>query len=115
MEKKELYDSFDQLTAALNQITATVEKLKEATATAIEKNAELEIENEHLHERLAELGQQENTSNQAATGQMTQSRRNLERLYNEGFHVCNNFYGKRRKNDEPCAFCVTLIYGEQRA
>ncbi|MFK5280326.1 initiation control protein YabA, partial [Lacticaseibacillus paracasei] len=40
------------------------------------------------------------------------SKQNLESLYNEGFHVCPMFYGQRRVNDEPCAFCTEIIYGE---
>ncbi|MFZ1393517.1 MAG: initiation control protein YabA, partial [Trichococcus flocculiformis] len=37
----------------------------------------------------------------------------LQKLYEDGFHVCNVYYGSRRLNDEPCVFCIDVIYGER--
>ena len=47
--------------------------------------------------------------------ELSKSRKNLEKLYEEGFHVCNvdNMYGSRRVNDEPCVFCQDVIYGDR--
>ena len=45
--------------------------------------------------------------------ELSKSRMNLEKLYEEGFHVCNILYGSRRENDEECAFCLDVIYGER--
>ena len=39
---------------------------------------------------------------------------NLEKLYEEGFHVCNILYGSRRENDEECAFVLMLFMGNVR-
>lgn len=43
---------------------------------------------------------------------LSTSRKNLENIYEEGFHVCYDLYGSRRANDEPCAFCLEVIYRE---
>ncbi len=32
---------------------------------------------------------------------------NLENIYDQGFHICNLYYGKRREN-ESCMFCTEI-------
>ncbi|WP_262315716.1 DNA replication initiation control protein YabA [Lacticaseibacillus parakribbianus] len=111
MEKKDLYDGFLQLEHETSAILAQLAALKTDMATVLEKNAELEIENRHLREHLEEL---QKSSDHKSTGavELSKSKLNLENLYEEGFHVCPYMYGQRRVNDEPCAFCVDIIYGE---
>ncbi|MDV6872861.1 DUF972 family protein, partial [Pseudomonas aeruginosa] len=38
-----------------------------------------------------------------------QRKDHLEGIYDEGFHICNFFYGQRRENDEECMFCRELL------
>ncbi|WP_027106891.1 DNA replication initiation control protein YabA [Ligilactobacillus ceti] len=113
MDKRELYDSFNEMGQQTQVLLEQIELIKYEMTRVIEKNAELEIENQHLRERLHELEDKKKTSNE--TG-LSKSRQNLEKLYEEGFHVCNvdNMYGSRRINDEPCVFCQDVIYGERR-
>lgn len=107
MNKRELYDSFDDMKTQAMTVAGMIENVKNEMARIIERNAELEIENQHLRERLQELEHKK--------GGLSKSRRNLEKLYDEGFHVCNvdNMYGSRRIDDEPCVFCQDMIYGER--
>ena len=44
--------------------------------------------------------------------ELSKSRLNLEKLYEQGFHVCKDFYGSRRENQEECVFCSSMIYGK---
>lgn len=46
--------------------------------------------------------------------ELSESRLNLEKIYEDGFHVCNLLYGSRREQDEPCAFCLDVIYRESK-
>ena len=80
----------------------------------VEENATLRIENQHLRDRLSDLEKQQRSDEEVVEPEMSKSRLNLEKLYEDGFHVCNVFYGSRRVNDEPCAFCLDVIYGERR-
>lgn len=69
------------------------------------------MENAHLRERLSKESQ---PLTEEETSGLTKSRLNLENIYEDGFHVCNIFYGQRRVEDEPCAFCLEVIYGERK-
>ncbi|OJG91959.1 hypothetical protein RV15_GL003604 [Enterococcus silesiacus] len=62
---------------------------------------------------MQELTKLASDSSDPAKQELSKSRMNLEKLYEEGFHVCNILYGSRRENDEECAFCLDVIYGER--
>ena len=100
MDKRDLYDSFGEMEQQMQQMLDKMAKLRADMTTVLEKNAELVIENE-LPKKAA------------STTTLSKSRQNLEKLYDEGFHVCNQFYGKRRDDDESCVFCLEVIYGER--
>lgn len=111
-QKADFIDSFKEI--RLNS-EATLEQMKTLeghVAEIVRENNALLIENQHLRDRIEELekGKQES----ADEPEMSRSRLNLEKLYEDGFHVCNLFYGSRRTDDEPCAFCIEVIYGERR-
>ncbi|GAJ25854.1 DNA replication intiation control protein YabA [Liquorilactobacillus sucicola DSM 21376 = JCM 15457] len=107
LNKRELYDSFEDMGSETEKMLARIEKIKKEMMHVIEKNAELEIENQHLREHLKELETQKQNDGQG----LSKSRQNLEKLYEEGFHVCNvdNMYGTRRINDE-LVFFVRMLY-----
>lgn len=113
MNKRELYDSFENISTQLKETQALMETLQQEMGSVLEKNAELEIENQHLRERLRELAEKNKPKQANEAGGLSKSRQNLEKLYEEGFHVCNVMYGSRRVNDEPCVFCQDVIYGER--
>lgn len=110
-------DLYEQLSDIEQQAKLTFEGLSEMKAVlaeVLEKNAELKIENKHLREHLQEL----EPSTTPQTGKegaqaLSKSKQNLQNLYEEGFHICPYFYGSRRENNEPCAFCNDVIYGER--
>ena len=50
---------------------------------------------------------------QEETGtKMSHGKVNLEAIYDDGFHICPDFYGQRRDNNEACGFCAELLYGD---
>lgn len=110
MDKRDLYDSFGEMEQQMQQMLDKMAKLRADMTTVLEKNAELVIENEHLREHMVEI-ENELPKKAASTTTLSKSRQNLEKLYDEGFHVCNQFYGKRRDDDESCVFCLEVIYG----
>jgi len=112
VDKRDLYDSFGDMEQQMQLMLDKMAKLRADMTTVLEKNAELVIENEHLREHMVEI-ENELPKKPAGTATLSKSRQNLEKLYDEGFHVCNQFYGKRRDDDESCVFCLEVIYGER--
>ncbi|MBO0471818.1 DNA replication initiation control protein YabA [Enterococcus sp. DIV0242_7C1] len=116
MDKRSLYDGLSSLETDLQGTLGQLSEIKEALHELVEKNTTLEIENQRLREHLQEVTKlSENTDDltDPAKQELSKSRMNLEKLYEEGFHVCNILYGSRRENDEECAFCLDVIYGER--
>lgn len=113
MDKRSLYDGFSSLEVELRETLLRLAEMKEGLHELVEKNATLEIENQRLREHLQELNQLSQASSDPSKQELSKSRMNLEKLYEEGFHVCNILYGSRRENDEECAFCLDVIYGER--
>lgn len=113
MDKRSLYDGLNSLENELRNNLEQLTEIKEALHEVVEKNTTLEIENQRLREHLQELNKLSESSTEAVKQELSKSRMNLEKLYEEGFHVCNILYGSRRENDEECAFCLDVIYGER--
>lgn len=112
MAKRDVYEELKDLQTEMMQIISKFEHVQAEVTKTLEQNAELKIENQHLREVLrADRNGESDDSNPEP--QLSKSRQNLEKLYEEGFHVCNFEYGKRRENNEPCAFCLDVIYGER--
>lgn len=111
MKKKEIIDTIIDIESQTEATLQTISALKEEVASLLEENQMLNMENKHLRERLDKEADQ--LTDEESSG-LTKSRLNLESLYEDGFHVCNLFYGQRRVEDEPCAFCLEVIYGERK-
>lgn len=114
MDKKTLFDSFNRLESDAGEALTRISDLKEGIEALVEENAALRIENQHLRDRLDDLEKQQEAEKEVSDTGMSKSRLNLEKIYEDGFHVCNVFYGSRRVDDESCAFCLNVIYGERR-
>lgn len=104
MNKKEIFDSLDGFSQNLMLTLAEVEAIKKTVQNLVEENTNLRLENTKLRERLTQL------ENSRKGKQKQESTSNLDKIYDEGFHICTVFYGQRRENDEACAFCLELLY-----
>ncbi|HJE15752.1 MAG TPA: DNA replication initiation control protein YabA [Lapidilactobacillus dextrinicus] len=102
------FTDFQRLATEADSLARDLNAFRQELNRVLEQNAELMIENKHLRGRLDQLSGQNKQIDQP---EMLPSRRNLEKLYDSGFHICNEMYGARRENNEPCAFCTSIIYG----
>lgn len=107
MAQEDYYARFEALQQGAQNLTQKLTAMKADIAQIIEENAKLKIENEHLRHHLAAL-------NEKNTSDLPESRRTLEKLYQEGFHVCTVMYGAHRESQEECAFCLDVIYGDRK-
>ncbi|NVY95972.1 DNA replication initiation control protein YabA [Lactobacillus sp. DCY120] len=107
MTEKDYYAKFEVLQQLSQDLTRELALMKESISQVLEENAELKIENEHLRTRLS-------TVDNKKEDELSESRRTLEKLYDQGFHVCTVMYGAHREQQEECAFCLDVIYGERK-
>ena len=94
MNKKELFDALDEFSQNLLVTLAEVEAIKKNLKGVVEENVALRLEND------------------TTTPKTKRNRDNLRKLYEDGFHVCTDFYGQRRENDAECMFCDELLFRE---
>lgn len=106
MKQTDYYAKFAELQQVAQDLTTALATMKDDVSRVLEENAELKIENEHLRNRLAEMDPKK-------APELPHARRTLEKLYEEGFHVCTVMYGAHRENNEECAFCLDVIYGDR--
>lgn len=107
VDKGEIYDQFSQLTQQTKDLLASVQLLSDRMTEVLAENARLTIENDHLHAVIEQKHRQQQHEG------LSESRKMLKQLYQEGFHVCSSMYGKRLEDNESCTFCLAAIYGKQ--
>ena len=85
-------------------------ELREGVTQVLEKNSELKIENQRLRSLLEQKHRTAEKKSHGNGQQLTKSRQNLMKLYNEGFHICKQFFGKHRDKHENCLFCNQILF-----
>ncbi|SJZ88829.1 Regulator of replication initiation timing [Pilibacter termitis] len=104
MDKKILYDALTDMEKTLSETLRNVSEIKATTQEVIERNNTLEMENTRLRDRIAQLSKNEKKTKVKNRAQIA-----MEKLYNDGFHICNLSYGQRRENDEECMLCLDML------
>lgn len=110
MAEKDLYSEFEDISDHLIELSAQLSSLKEQLSKSLEENEELKIENKNLRKHLEQV---DKSGKDYDSLDLPSSRLNLEKLYEKGFHVCQQFYGSHRDQDKPCLFCMNVIYGNR--
>ena len=87
MDKRSLYDGLNHLESELRNTLTELVEMKQALHEIVEKNTTLEMENQRLREHLRELNQVQTPADNVKQ-ELSKSRMNLEKIYEEGFHVC---------------------------
>ena len=100
-----IYERFSTARQRAQSLADTLAELQSSVTSLQEKNAELTIENERLRGIIKQ--QQGNKS----SDNLTASRENLKKHYQQGFHVCNEYFGKHLAKNESCTFCLDTIFG----
>lgn len=100
------------LTALIMDFEGTIEGLLKELQTLKMRAFALEEENEKLRREITELYRdflpQQNPVVKKPVPKTSEGKVNLQRLYNEGFHVCHPHFGQSREGAD-CLFCVGFL------
>lgn len=103
-----IYERFAQVMKQTHELVDNMEQLQAQITAILEENVELSIENEHLRQAIKK------NQPQSSDDHLSGSRQNLKELYQQGFHVCSEYYGKRLAPNESCTFCLDAIFGHDQ-
>lgn len=108
MDNRQLYDRIQKLDELSRVQQEWIAAVQEDIEHLIRENHDLKMENKHLKDRLDEMTNQK----PEVKREKSHAKENLEKIYHQGFHICNLDYGKRRENNDECMWCLGILYNE---
>jgi regulator of replication initiation timing len=108
VEKNGIFLQIEQMEEQMADTYTAVSSLKKTIIQLLEENKRLSIENQQLRKLLKQKPEAEPGTSTGKAATMGEGYDNLARLYHEGFHICNIYYGHLRTEGD-CLFCLSFL------
>lgn len=122
MDHQQILSLIKQADHQMLELSNTVANLQKHVTALIEENNQLKMVNHQLHDSLLAYQQEDDEISKVSDERQIEvetprvlrhhqspGQQRLQEYYNDGVHICHQFFGAHRPQDEACILCLGVL------